>query len=482
MTPMATLPPTDEAAPLYVTVAERLRAAIAAGTYPPGGKLPSVRTLSRQWDVSINTVVTAYRRLERDGLVVALPRSGFAVLPPRHVPAPHTPALRSEVPAPVDLGDLILRSWRNRDQPGMVSLGVAVPRPELLPLRSLRRHLAAVARDEGMACFGYDTVPGRIELRRAIARRLTLAGATVDPDQVVVTNGAQEALHLALRAICPPGSCVAVESPAYHGLIQAIGALGLICLEIPSSSTTGLSIDALRLALDEHPITAVLCATTFSNPGGGSIPTPIQRDLVDLCAGHGIPLIDDDTWGDLSHDGQRRPVCLAHDRDGTVVHVGSFSKVVAPGLRVGFLVPGRWLKDVQVLKITMNIATAVQPQLAIARLLDGGDYDRHRLRCAPLLAQAMQRCAAAVHAHFPEGTRVSQPDGGMVLWVELPRRVDANDLFEDAIRAKVCFTPGTLFSARKHFRHHLRLAGGWFDPTVAAAVERLGTLARHRGR
>ena len=465
----------------YQEIAQRLRTAIAAGTYPIGGKLPSVRVLSGQWGIAINTAVSAYRLLEREGVIAAYPRSGFCVLPTRQSEAPRTPA-RIEVPAPVDLGDVILRSWRNRDQPGMVSMGMAIPRPELLPIRALRRHLAVVEREETLACMGYDTVPGRPELRLAIARRLALAGATVDPDGILITNGAQEALHLALRAICPPGSCVAVESPAYHGLIQAIGAMGLTCLEIPSSSTTGMSLEALRVALDEHAVAAVMCMATFSNPSGGSIPAESQRELVELCSARGIPLIDDDTYGELAHDGTRPSVCLAHDRRGTVVHIGSFSKVVAPGLRVGFLVPGRWLKAVQVLKITMNIASAVQPQLAIARLLDTGDFDRHRQRVVPLLGQAVQRCATAVRAQFPAGTRVSNPAGGLVLWVELPTAVEVNALYEDAIRAKICFSPGTLFSARRRYQHHLRLNAGWFDPLIADAISRLGRLAKHHAR
>jgi DNA-binding transcriptional MocR family regulator len=243
-----------------------------------------------------------------------------------------------------------------------------------------------------------------------------------------------------------------------------------------------MSLDALRLALDEHNVSAVMCTTTFSNPSGGTMPLTAQRELVELCSERGIPVIDDDTYGEMSHDGERRPVCLAHDSNGSVVHVGSFSKFIAPGLRIGFVVPGRWLKAVQVHKITMNIASPVQPQLAIARLLDSGDFDRHRLRCAPLIGQAMQRCAAALRTHFPEGTRISNPDGGLVLWVEMPTAVDANALYEDGIRAKICVTPGNIFSARKRYQHHIRVNAGWFDEAVADGIARLGKLACHRAR
>lgn len=463
----------------YAETAARLRAAIAAGTYPPGARLPSLRRLARLWGVAQNTVVAAYRLLESDGLVAALPRSGFSVLPPRAT-APRTPPRSlAAAPAPVDLAALVMHSQR---PPGTVELGLAAPRPELLPLAPLRRHLAAVLRDEPAACLAYDAVPGRPELRRAIARRLTALGAAVDPATVVVTDGAQEALQLALRAVCPPGACVAVESPAYPGLIQALAGLGLTCLEIPSSSATGISLDALRMALDEHRVAAVLCTASFSNPGGGCVPDAGRVELVELCRARAVALIDDDTYGELAHDGGHRTPCLAHDRDGLVLHVGSFSKCVAPGLRLGFLVPGRWFAAVCAHKITATIATAVLPQLAVARLLDAGDLDRHRRRALPLLRQAVGRCAGAVLQAFPPGTRVSQPSGGLVLWVELPPAIDSERLAQDALRAGISTAPGSLFSPRRRFLHHLRLTATGWDAEVERAIAGLGRLAAHQLR
>lgn len=467
--------------------ADRLRSAIRGGTFAPGSLLPSVRDLARRWTLAINTVITAYRALEGEGLVMAVPRIGFRVLPPACPPAlPRTPQA-VDAPAPVNLCDLMTRAMSNREVPGMVSLGMAVPRPQLLPLPALCRQIRRIAQEEPEAVAIYDGPLGRIELRRAIARRLARAGAVVDPERILITNGAQEGLLLALRAVCPPGSCVAVESPAYHGLIQAIAALGLTCLEIPSSSTAGLSLDALRIALDDHPVAAVLCTATFSNPGGGSIPQEAQRELVALCTRRGIPLIDDDTYGDLAHDGQRPPACLAHAGDrgahaGTVIHIGSWSKAIAPGLRLGFVFAGRWHAPVQMQKVVMNISTASLPQLAVAGLLDSGDFDRHWQRTAPRLRDNLLRCATMVRSSFPDGTRVSQPAGGLVLWIEMPDGVDTDRLYTDGIRARVCVAPGTLFSARRRYRHHLRLTGAWWDDDVAAGIARLGGLARHQLR
>ena len=473
---------TRAAATVTATTVERLRTAIAGGTFAPGTRLPSVRELARQWSISINTVIAAYRQLEQAGLAQAEPRAGFRVLPPVQAQAlPRTPAA-SDTPVPIDLGDLMTRALRNRDVAGMVSLGLAIPRPALLPLAPLRRHLQRIVRETPELCATYDGPLGNATLRRAIARRLALAGAVVDPERILITNGAQEGLLVALRATCPPGSCVALESPAYHGLIQAIGALGLSCLEIPSSTVSGLSLEALRLALDDHPVAAVLCTATFSNPAGGSIPLTGQCELVALCAQRGIPLIDDDTYGDLAHDGHRPALCLAQDRDGTVVHVGSYAKSIAPGLRIGFVVAGRWLQEAVTQKVVLNITTGTLPQLAVAAMLDSGDFDRHWQRTAPRLRDHVQRCAAQVRRVFPAGTRVSAPAGGLVLWVEMPVEVDADRLYADGIRAKVCVAPGTLFSARKRYRHHLRLTAAWWDEAVEQAITRLGALAQHQVR
>lgn len=463
------------------TTAARMREAIHLGTYPVGTFLPSVRVLSRQWDVAINTAVAAYRQLEREGLITAVPRSGYRVAAPVTGEGPRTPTPLN-LPTSVTLSDLILTAWQNRNLPGTTILSAAIPRADLLPLAAVERHLAAATRAEPTALHHYDTVPGRPELRQAVARRLALAGANVDPEDVLITNGAQEALHLALTAVCPPGAVVAVESPAYYGLLQAIGARGLTCIEIPSSSTDGISVEALEMALDEQPIAAVLCTATFSNPGGGSLPRARQQALVDLCSRRGIPLIDDDTYGELSHDGSRPPICLAQDRKGTVLHVGSFSKCIAPGLRLGFLVAPRWRNAVRVGKFTTNISTPIHPQWAVAALLDSGDFDRHRLRTAPRLGSAMERCHQAILNAFPAGTRVSRPAGGIVLWVEMPEAVEAHRLYEDALRAGVSIAPGTMFTARKRFTHHIRLTGGWWDATIEDAIQRVGRLARHLTR
>jgi DNA-binding transcriptional MocR family regulator len=201
--------------------------------------------------------------------------------------------------------------------------------------------------------------------------------------------------------------------------------------------------------------------------------------LVALCETNRIPLIDDDTFGETQHDAQRPPFCLLYDASETVIHIGSFSKVIAPGVRVGFVISRRWRKSLLERKVTANIATSVHPQLAIARLIESGDFDRHRQRILPHFGNALLHNATLIQKHFPDQTRISQPRGGVVLWVELPRMVHIDRLYQDAIRAKVCVAPGTMFSASGHYHHHMRLTVCAIDPRIDGAIERLGALVHH---
>lgn len=465
---------------LYRATAMRIAAGIAEGVFPLGSRLPSVRSLAQRWELSITTVLAAYRDLERDGLIGARPQTGFFVtaLPSSRDPLPAPTRLE---PTVVTTGDLIVRTLRAASDASLVPLGAAIPNPECLPLRDLDRAIARQLRahDDWHA---YDFQLGRSELRRPLARRLIDLGCTIAADELIITCGAQEALSLALRAVCEPGDCIAVESPLWYGALQVAQSLNLCVVEIPSHCRDGLDLGALRLVLDQHTPRAVLCCANLSNPGGGTIPQESRRELVEMLAERDIPLIDDDTYGDLLEPLARPSALRAFDTAGRVIHCGSFSKTMAPGLRLGFLAPGRYLKAVTLLKIGSNIATATLPQLACADLLTSGAYDRHLRKVRRIYADTTTQVAAAVRAHFPAGTRVARPSAGYLLWVELPVDVDALELGTEALRAGISIAPGPLFSARGGFRHHIRLCAATWNDRIAAGVAQLGRLVQHRHR
>jgi DNA-binding transcriptional MocR family regulator len=475
-----TTPPRPSAADekRYDRVAFHITSMIDAGTLRVGERLPSVRRLAAQMGFAVGTVLHAYRRLEAAGRIEARPQSGYYVRatrpqlpePPRSAPPP-----RATAPS---LGRLMVRMSELLSAPDIVPLGHAVPSPECLPTRQLNRYSAAIARRSKRGFNSYDVPPGCPELRQQIARHYVEAGCALAPDEIVTTCGCQEALGLCLRAVAPAGSVVAVSAPSYYGQLQTIELLGMKALEIPTDPRQGINLDALEAILARRKIAACLLTTNCHNPLGCIMSTADKQRLVALLARHDVPLIEDDIYGDLAFDAPRPTVCKACDQDGRVLLCSSFSKTLAPGARVGWCAPGRYLEEIKRLKFCNTIATATLPQLAIAEFLAIGGYEHHLRKMRKRYAEQVRQMACAVEEFFPAGTRATRPAGGHVLWVELPRAVDSVQLFEQAAALKVSVAPGLLFSTTDAYRHYVRLnCSCTWDARVERAVATLGRLA-----
>ncbi|PTL83307.1 GntR family transcriptional regulator [Vitiosangium sp. GDMCC 1.1324] len=465
---------------LYEQVAERLEEAMASGTLRAGDRLPSVRQLSASERVSVSTVLQAYVHLESMGLIETRPQSGHYVRR-RERPLPGEPQVSQPAASasPVSVGALVSRVYRAVGDPRIIPLGASLPSPELLPVRRLHRELTLQAREASDVAIDYDMPPGCLEMRQQVARRSLDWGCPLAPEDFVMTCGASEAVHLSLFAVARPGDTVAIESPAYYGTLQAIEAQGLRALEIPSHPRHGLELDALEAALNKRKVAAVLVVPSFSNPLGSCMPEENRQRLVEMLAARGIPLIEDDIYGDL-HFGPERPrPAKAHDTEGLVLLCGSFSKTLAPGYRVGWVAPGRFREKVELLKFAQSVAVPTLPQLAITAFLRNGGYDRHLRSLRRQLASQVQRVVEAIGELFPEGTRVTRPQGGLLLWVELPRKVDALVLHERALAAGISIAPGPIFSAQKRYGNFIRMSCGFpWSPRLEGALATLGSLAR----
>lgn len=465
---------------LYESLAQQVQEAIRLGIYRQGEKVPSLRKLARLHQVSDATALAAYRRLEAAGWLEARPQSGFiARLPESWVRQVPTPLCTNE-PCAVSVTELAVRLSRHARHEQLVSFGAAVPHPQFLPLRALRTALVRAVRKAPEVGSRYSYPPGEESLRVRIAQRSAEAGCQLSPDDIFITNGCQEAINLALRAVAQSGDIIAIESPAFFGTLQAIESLGMRALEIPCTLSEGMSLEALEFALDRWPIKAVMLMSNFSNPTGGSMPDASKARLVRQLAARGVPLIEDDIYGDLTHGPDRPRAAKAWDAAGNVLLCSSFSKTIAPGYRVGWIAPGRWRNAVEHLKFVNTMATATLPQLALAEYLGDSQFDRHLRHVRRVYADNLARMRASVMRHFPPGTRVSQPCGGFLLWVELPQSVDTLNLYERALRTGISFSPGRLFTPRDdRFNHCLRLAGGLpWDEQVEMALKQLGDLAR----
>jgi DNA-binding transcriptional MocR family regulator len=465
---------------LYRRVAARMDDLIQEGTFRPGERIPSIRALMRQMGISLATVLAAYGLLEDQGLIEARPQSGYYVRPRMQdtsVSSQSELPTAAVVPAPLTIGSIccmLMGDPRNKD---FVPLGTAIPNPDLLPVEKLTRALRSVIGRHQRQSVCYDLLPGYKGLRIQIARRAMTASCLLSPDDIVATHGGTEAVNLCLRAVCRPGDTVAVESPTFYGFLQIIESLGLHALEIPTHPDHGMSLDALAYAMEHNRISACLLVSNFSNPMGCSIPEDKKKELVELLGAHGIPLIEDDIYGDLCFDEDRPSVAKAFDKKGLVLLCSSFSKTIAPGYRVGWVAAGQFQSKVERLKVLSNLATTTPTQLAIAEFLSNGGYDHHLRKMRTVYRHQTKAMTQAVIRNFPEGTRVTRPSGGYVLWVELPEYVDSLKLYQAALNSGITIAPGPIFSAKQKFRNFIRLNAGFWSEKIEGAVVTLAQLA-----
>ena len=463
---------------LYEKIAYNIAKLIKEGTYRPGERIPSVRQMSKQQGVSISTVLQAYLVLENQGVIEARPQSGYYVRTPELdlLPEPETSSPGLD-PSHVSLHELMMMVvMRDSLNPNLVQLGAAMPNLELLPTERLNRILSRLARRSGKEAHQYELPPGLEELRVQIAQRSLGFGCRFSPNDIIITSGGVEAIDLCLHAVCKPGDIVAIESPMYFGTLQSLEVHGLRALEIPTHQRDGISLDALKFAIEHNPIKAVLTISNFNNPLGSYIPDEKKKELVELLAAHDIPLIENDVSGEIYFTEKRPFVAKSYDKKGLVMLCSSFSKDISPALRVGWTAPGRFKNELEWLKLTSSTAVATLPQMAVAEFLESGGYDHHLRSIRREYANNVNLLSQAVTRYFPSETRVTRPSGGFVLWVQLPENVDSLELYTLALKNNITLTPGYLFSPTNQFSNFIRLnAAAWTYP-IERAVERLGEM------
>jgi len=350
-----------------------------------------------------------------------------------------------------------------------------------MPTAKLQRLISSIARRKPLSLTHYVLPPGNEELRRQIARKSLDLGCNLAAADVVVTHGCMEALNLCVRAVARPGDTIALESPTYFGLLQILESMGVKALEIPTHPRVGISLEALEFALDRSRIAAVIAMPNAQNPLGFTMTDDNKKRLVELLDKRGVPLIEDDVYGDLYHGDERPPPAKAFDRSGNVMLCSSFTKTVAPGFRLGWVAPGRWYAKVQMLKFINSVGSPELLQLVVAEFLASGGYDRQLRTLRRVFRDQVSHVSAAVSEHFPSGTRITRPAGGFILWVELPESCDSEELFRQAIRNNISLGPGVLFSATGRYRNCIRMgcAEPW-SPRIEQAIVKLGELAQRQ--
>lgn len=462
---------------LYQDIAAQTEKLIRDGVFRPGDRLPSVRKACRTHEISPITVTQAYYLLESRGLIEARPKSGYFVRARLGQSLPE-PEMTRPVGGSTELqvSDFIFQILDSVRDPAIAPLGSSFPSPYLFPLAKLGRYLASAARKFDPLSTVTDLPPGNEELRRQLALRYLAQGASVSPQEIVITSGAMEGLNLCLQAVTRPGDLIAIESPTFYAGLQASERLGLKVIEIPSHPREGVSLTALEDVLRHHPIKACLLMLNFANPTGSLVTDARKKELVSLLHRYQIPLIEDDVYAEL-YFGKQAPLCTkAEDRDGFVMHVSSFSKCLAPGYRLGWVAAGRYAGQIQRQKLSTSLATTVPVQIALADYLKHGAFENHLRQLRRKLAEQEAGLVAAVERHFPEGTRLARPRGGYFLWLELPRQVDTLRLHLQALKRGISTAPGPIFSAKREFGQYLRLNFG--HPESIGQQQAVATLGQ----
>lgn len=458
----------------YDQVSQHISTLVEQGTLQPGDKAPSLRKLSKQLGVSIATVNQAYLQLEDQGLLKAKPQSGFFVTPACQQIAEITrPKPTCCSPRKVKFGELFEEVFFNANNADIAPFGAAKPSMDLMPAKALVRASKSIASRHPESCLDYCFPPGHEKLRRQIAMLYLDVGITVSPDDIIITSGATEALSLSLQAVAKRGDVIAVESPTYFSMLRLIEKMGMLALEIDTDPETGIMLDSLQDALDTMDIKAMMTVPNFNNPLGSCMPDDNKRRLVEMLAERNIPLIEDDVYGDLYFDGSRPTICKHFDTASNVLTCSSFSKTIAPGYRIGWVLAGDYRDQLMEWKQATFSATASLPQMAISEFLASGQYERHLTRLRLAFREQVEKGRYLIAQHFPEGTRISRPSGGFVLWVELPRPVNCIEVFNLALEKGIGITPGILFSATRRYRNFIRINCGfpWSDENQRAIAD-----------
>jgi DNA-binding transcriptional MocR family regulator len=473
--------PADNDAPLYQQIAGPIERAIHSGALRPGDRLPSVRRLSQQHQVSLSTALQAFRWLENRGVVQARPKSGYYVAPaqPARQAALPEPQLDTRIDGPsfVSIDDVLQEFLYIVDDPLALPRFHAMPARSLLPEAKLQHILAGVNRRHPEFASGYG-MTGSAALKHEIARRAVQSGVQLKPEEIVITNGGLEAVYLALRSVASAGDTIVLESPTYFHLLQVNESLGLKVLELPSHPRTGLSLEALDFATQvPGAVRACILLPNFPNPQGSLMPVEHKRRLVAMMAERGVTVIESDIYGEVHFGEQRPPVLKSFDTRDDVILCSAFTKTVAPGYRIGWVAAGRHFVKTQALKMRTSVACPMLQQEVLAQFIRDGGYDHHMRRLRAALKHQARQMAEAVARYFPPGCGLSMPQGGMLLWIEMPRHVDSREVFALARQDHIGVAPGAAFSTTRRFDHFIRLqCGDPWSPQMDAAIRRLGEI------
>lgn len=470
----------------YRKVSEKLARAIELGTYRPGDRLPSIRGLMTSEGISQATAIHAMVDLEEKGLIASRQRSGFFVKAASSPPIKKTarelsiPPATESSPRPnvVNVHGLTQDLFSAFRMPNVIALGAAEIAKNLMPAAALSSAARGALRSHSASVLQTPNPHGIPELRGAIARLMAFRGMHISPDEVLITAGETDAMALALRAVTKPGDTVAIESPTFFGILKEIQDAGLKAVEIATHPTTGIDIDDLIWTADNIGFQAVVLNPTFENPFGCCMEPHALRTVAEAMSRRGIPVIEDDVYSDLSFRGKQMRSLASFDDKANTIYCSSFSKTIAPGLRIGWCIPGRFAPIIREQQERRPVTASALAQMTLAEYLRGRRYVRHRSQLCALFEQQKPLVRRLIKENFPAGTTATDPSGGYLFWIEVPPPFDAMIFYRAALEKGISIAPGPIFSPSNRFSHAFRLSVGCkLTPEIQRAIQALGRIA-----
>ena len=465
---------------LYIKIANSLEQQISNDVLKVGDKLPSIRMICRQHGVSMSTAQFAYYELEAKSLIEPRPQSGFYVSNSLRKKLAMPQASRPEnKPAAKTVTDIIENSFNPSGEKNFTIFSRGVPASQLLPVVKLNKAMLQAVRSLPGGGTTYEPLQGNEKLRTQVAKWSFNWEGNLSEKDILTTAGCMSAVSYCLMALTKRGDTIGVESPCFYAILQLAQSLGLKILELPTSPQTGVDMESLKKIVQKTKLAACVLVSNFNNPFGSLMPEEHKKEAVKLLEKYNIPLIEDDIYGDL-YFGEKRPACCkSYDETGMVLLCSSYSKTLAPAYRVGWLAAGKFMNEVMKIKLFHTLSSTAITHEALGSFLETGRYEAHLRKLRKTLYTNYLQYVRVIGESFPFGTRISRPQGGLSLWVELPKTIDTIELYNMAVSKKITFSPGSMFTLQNQFSHCMRLTFGleWNEKTENS-LKLLGRLAK----
>jgi 2-aminoadipate transaminase len=470
----------NHAKPLYLQLSDQLQDRIRSGSLPCGAKLPPVRDLANTLGLTRLTVHNAYSELQAGGWVEAyVGRGTFVADRPQSLLPPHEHPQRSgdEAASPWISQGMLADMMRLGQQPDLISFAQAGPALETFPLRELGRAIQHALRDP--AALGYGPTQGEVSLREAVATWLLDRNVVTSPDHVLITTGAQQGVALALRAFVRQGDVVLIEEPTYLGFIEQATSLGIRLIGVPMDEH-GIRIDALTRVLREYRPRLLYTVPTYHNPTGICLAPERQTALLQLAHDHNMLILEDDVYGALGYDTAPPLPLKSRDSHDQVVHLGSFSKILTPGLRLGYLVANEELLwPLLSAKRSADLHCSPLLQRALADYLHRGQLAGHLRSVRELYRERRDAMGRALTRWCPAEVRWATPRGGLCFWLELPPGIHAADIYTEGIDRGIGITLGNVFFPQPPRSAYVRLCFAAQTPErIEEGIKIFGQLVR----